>query len=57
VQLHGAIGFTDEYDLGFYVNRMLVLTAWLGGADRQRRRHAELVGAMPVRAPEKGDPR
>ena len=49
VQLHGAIGFTDEYDLGFYVNRMLVLTAWLGGADRNRRRYAELTGAMPDR--------
>jgi alkylation response protein AidB-like acyl-CoA dehydrogenase len=49
VQLHGAIGFTDEYDLGFYVNRMLVLTAWLGGADRHRRRFAELTGAVPDR--------
>jgi alkylation response protein AidB-like acyl-CoA dehydrogenase len=46
VHLHGAIGFTDEYDLGHYVNRMLVLTAWLGGADRHRRQYAELTGAL-----------
>lgn len=40
VQLHGAIGFTDEYDLGLYVNRVLVLSAWLGNAQTQRHRYA-----------------
>lgn len=43
VQLHGAIGFTDEYDLGYYVNRMVALTAWLGGADEHRRRFFDLT--------------
>ena len=42
IQLHGAIGFTDEYDLGLYVKRALVLSAWLGNATAHRRRFAEL---------------
>jgi alkylation response protein AidB-like acyl-CoA dehydrogenase len=42
IQLHGAIGFTDEYDLGLYVNRALVLSAWLGNAAMHRRRYATL---------------
>jgi len=40
VQLHGAIGFTDEYDLGLYFNRTLVLSAWLGNGLAHRRRFA-----------------
>lgn len=43
VQLHGAIGFTDEYDLGLYVQRALVLSAWLGNAQTQRRRYSTLT--------------
>ncbi len=42
IQLHGAIGFTDEYDLGLYVKRALVLSAWLGNAAVHRRRFASL---------------
>ncbi len=42
VQLHGAIGFTDEYDLGIYVNRALTLSAWLGNAAEHRRRYSAL---------------
>ena len=42
VQMHGAIGFTDECDLGLYVQRALVLSAWLGNAALQRRRFAQL---------------
>jgi len=42
IQLHGAIGFTDEYDLGLYVKRALVLSAWLGNATAHRRRFASL---------------
>jgi len=30
IQLHGAIGFTDECDVGLYLKRALVLSAWLG---------------------------
>ena len=43
VQLHGAIGTTDEYDLGLYLNRALVLSAWMGNAAEHRRRFGELT--------------
>jgi alkylation response protein AidB-like acyl-CoA dehydrogenase len=42
IQMHGAIGFSDEYDLGMYVNRSLVLAAWLGNGAAHRRRYASL---------------
>jgi alkylation response protein AidB-like acyl-CoA dehydrogenase len=42
IQLHGAIGFTDEYDAGLYLKRALVLSAWLGNASTHRRRFAAL---------------
>lgn len=42
VQLHGAIGFTDECDVGLYLKRALVLSAWLGNADVHRRRFLSL---------------
>ena len=40
VQMHGAIGFADDYDLGLYFNRALVLSAWLGNGLAHRRRFA-----------------
>lgn len=42
IQLHGAIGYTDEYDAGLYLKRALVLSAWLGNAAAHRRRFASL---------------
>jgi alkylation response protein AidB-like acyl-CoA dehydrogenase len=42
VQMHGAIGVTDEYDLGLYLQRALVLSAWLGNSGVQRRRYAAM---------------
>lgn len=42
IQMHGGIGFSDEYDLGLYVKRILVLSAWLGGTEWHRRRYASL---------------
>jgi len=30
VQLHGAIGYTDEYDVGLYLKRALQVSSWLG---------------------------
>lgn len=43
LQMHGAIGYTDEYDLGLYFNRALVLSAWLGNASAHRSRYAALA--------------
>jgi alkylation response protein AidB-like acyl-CoA dehydrogenase len=43
IQLHGAIGFTDEYDAGLYLKRAMTLAAWLGGAVWHRRRYARLT--------------
>jgi alkylation response protein AidB-like acyl-CoA dehydrogenase len=42
IQIHGAIGFTDEYDAGLYCKRALVLSAWLGNGVQHRRRYASL---------------
>ncbi|HET9404200.1 MAG TPA: acyl-CoA dehydrogenase family protein [Burkholderiales bacterium] len=42
IQLHGAIGFTDEYDAGLYLKRALTLAAWLGHPNWHRRRYARL---------------
>ncbi|MGP1679678.1 MAG: acyl-CoA dehydrogenase family protein [Burkholderiales bacterium] len=43
LQLHGAIGYTDEYELGLYFNHALVLSAWLGNASAHRSRYAALT--------------
>jgi alkylation response protein AidB-like acyl-CoA dehydrogenase len=40
VQLHGAIGFTDEYDLSLHLNRALTFSAWLGNSDEHVSRYA-----------------
>ena len=46
VQLHGAIGFTDEYDLSLHLNRALTMSAWLGNADEHVRRYARHAPAF-----------
>jgi len=43
IQIHGAIGFTDEYDVALYLKRAMTLSAWLGNAALHRRRYAQLV--------------
>jgi len=43
IQLHGGIGFTDDYDAGLYLKRAMTLAAWLGGATWHRRRYAQLT--------------
>jgi alkylation response protein AidB-like acyl-CoA dehydrogenase len=43
IQLHGAIGFTDEYDAGLYLKRAMTLAAWLGSSVWHRRRYARLA--------------
>jgi alkylation response protein AidB-like acyl-CoA dehydrogenase len=41
IQMHGAIGFTDEYDLGLYFKRALQLSSSLGSIDKMRLRYHE----------------
>lgn len=43
VQMHGAMGFADECDVGLYLKRAVTLSAWLGGAVIHRRRYAQLA--------------
>jgi alkylation response protein AidB-like acyl-CoA dehydrogenase len=50
VQLHGAIGFTDEYDLSLHLNRALTMSAWLGNSEEHVRRYAR--HAPPFQAAE-----
>ena len=44
IQLHGGIGMTDEYDIGFYLKRARVLEAQWGAAAFLRDRFATLAG-------------
>jgi alkylation response protein AidB-like acyl-CoA dehydrogenase len=44
VQLHGAIGYTQECDLSLFYKRVLCLSAWLGNVSAHQRRHASLSG-------------
>jgi alkylation response protein AidB-like acyl-CoA dehydrogenase len=43
IQLHGAIGFTDEHDIGLYLKRAMLLSGLLGNAAAQRRRYADIA--------------
>lgn len=45
IQFHGAIGFTDDCDVGLYAKRALTLSAWLGNGRAHRARYAELAAA------------
>lgn len=42
VQLHGAIGYTDEYDIGIYLKRALHLASWLGSPRTLQARYLAL---------------
>jgi alkylation response protein AidB-like acyl-CoA dehydrogenase len=44
IQLHGAIGFTDEHDIGLYLKRAMLLSSLFGNAAAQRRRYAATAG-------------
>jgi alkylation response protein AidB-like acyl-CoA dehydrogenase len=44
IQLHGAIGYADEHDIGLYLKRAIVKSAWLGNAPVHRKRFARLSG-------------
>jgi alkylation response protein AidB-like acyl-CoA dehydrogenase len=43
VQLHGAIGYTQECDLSLFYKRTLRLSAWLGNVTAHQRRYALLA--------------
>ena len=44
IQLHGAIGFTEEYDAGLYLKRAMWLSAQLGNESVQRGRFERMAG-------------
>ena len=44
IQLHGGIGMTDEYDVGFYLKRARVLEASFGNTSFLKDRYATLSG-------------
>lgn len=41
IQFHGAMGFTDECDIGLYFKRALVAASWLGNQSRHRLRYLQ----------------
>ena len=44
VQMHGGIGVTDEYDIGFYLKRARVAETILGNSTFHQERYANLTG-------------
>lgn len=46
IQLFGAMGITDECDLGLHVKRVLALTGWLGSESQHRQRAARIMAAQ-----------
>jgi acyl-CoA dehydrogenase len=44
IQMHGGIGMTDEYEIGFFIKRARVTEQALGNAAFHRDRYAELAG-------------
>ena len=47
VQLHGAMGVTEELDIGLYFKRLLAFDTLFGGSAHHFRRHATLGGRIP----------
>jgi alkylation response protein AidB-like acyl-CoA dehydrogenase len=46
VQFHGAMGYTDECDIGLYLKRVMHLSGWLGNAAVHRLRYVQLLGLL-----------
>ncbi len=44
IQMHGAIGFTDEHDIGLMLKRAMTLAVTYGPPGAQRQRYASLLG-------------
>jgi alkylation response protein AidB-like acyl-CoA dehydrogenase len=47
LQFHGAMGYTDEHDIGLYLKRAMTLVAQFGNEAESRRRFARLAGIEP----------
>ena len=45
IQIHGAIGYADEHDIGLFLKRAVVRSAWLGTAAVHRKRFSALYDA------------
>jgi len=52
IQMHGAIGFTDECDIGLYLKHAIVLSAWLGNSTVHRARFAAYSPPESVEEPD-----
>ena len=50
VQLHGAMGVTEELDIGSYFKRLLAFDTMFGGSAHHYRRHAALGGRTSVQS-------
>jgi alkylation response protein AidB-like acyl-CoA dehydrogenase len=48
VQLHGAMGVTEELDIGLYFKRLLAFDTLFGGSAHHYRRHASLGGRTHI---------
>jgi len=48
IQFHGAMGFTDECDVGLYFKRALFHASWLGNPGRHRQRFLKSVESERV---------
>ncbi|MNU27890.1 Acyl-CoA dehydrogenase [compost metagenome] len=52
IQLHGAIGYTEECDVSLYFRNALHLSAWLGNATAHRQRYGALAADPAPQADE-----
>ena len=50
IQMHGAMGYTDECDVGLYFKRALALTSWLGNVESHRQRYFTQGAALSAQA-------
>ncbi|NQV57990.1 MAG: acyl-CoA/acyl-ACP dehydrogenase [Rhodospirillales bacterium] len=48
IQFHGAIGVSDEHDIGLYLKRAIALSTYYGNEMAHRGRYAKLSGISPA---------
>jgi alkylation response protein AidB-like acyl-CoA dehydrogenase len=54
VHLHGAIGMTEELDVGHYFKRLTLIQTMFGNVDHHLRRYVRHTGSAPARATSHG---